>query len=153
MVSNLQDFEEEELLLQSMGYLMGVIINRTPKCHCEFAGEGIEYSWGYSKNEYCNKPLSVKRKKESFRDTVRQCLSREVLTTEPVRKFSVRARAYMLAYLALDKEEEALTITNDPDSSAASIVVKSEKMVKQFKSHQCTLDFDIGFIKSTVVES
>jgi hypothetical protein len=60
---------------------MGVIIDRTLKYHFEFTGEGIEYSWGCSKNN-CNKPLSVKRKKESFRDTVRQCLSREVLTTE-----------------------------------------------------------------------
>jgi hypothetical protein len=59
----------------------------------------------------------------------------------------------MLAYLALDQEEEASTIANDPDLSAASIVVKIEKMVKQVKSHRCTLDFDIGFIKSTVIES
>jgi hypothetical protein len=59
----------------------------------------------------------------------------------------------MLAYLALDQEEEASTVANDPDSSTASVVVKIEKMVKQFKSHQCALDFDICFIKSTVVES
>lgn len=50
MVSNLHDFEEEDLLLQSMGCLMGVIIVQTHKCHCKFAGEGIEYSWGSSKN-------------------------------------------------------------------------------------------------------
>ncbi len=59
----------------------------------------------------------------------------------------------MLAYLASDWEEEASTIANDPDSSAASVVVKIEKMVKQFKCHRCALDFDIGFIKSTVIES
>jgi hypothetical protein len=59
----------------------------------------------------------------------------------------------MLAYLTLDREEEASTIANDPDSSVASVVVKIEKMAKQFKSHRCALDFDIGFIKSTVVES
>ena len=59
----------------------------------------------------------------------------------------------MLAYLALDREEEASTAANDPDSSAASVIIKIEKMVKQFKSHRCALDFDIGFIKSTVVES
>ncbi len=58
----------------------------------------------------------------------------------------------MLAYLALDWQEETLTTANNPDA-AASIVVKIEKMVKQFRSHQCDLGFDIGFIKSTVVES
>jgi hypothetical protein len=71
MVSNLQNFKEEESLLQSMGHLMGVIIDQMPKCHCEFAGEGIEYSWGCSKNEYKNKPL---RAKKNVRGTVRQCL-------------------------------------------------------------------------------
>ncbi len=39
------DFEEEEeTLLQSMGKEMGVLVDRTPKCHCEPGGEGIEYS-------------------------------------------------------------------------------------------------------------
>jgi hypothetical protein len=65
MVLNLLDFEEEESLLQSMWCSMGVIINRTPKCHCEFAGEGIEYSWGCSKNEYWGKPINENGKKNN----------------------------------------------------------------------------------------
>jgi hypothetical protein len=44
-----QDFEEEEALLQSLGCLMGVMIDQMSNCHYEFAGEGIEYSWGSSK--------------------------------------------------------------------------------------------------------
>jgi hypothetical protein len=135
MVSNLQDFEEEESLLQSMGWLMGVTIDCTPKCHCKFAGEGIEYSWGCSKNEYRGKPINVKQKKENFRDTVRECLSRDVLTTEQVRKFSARARAYMLAYLVLDSNFEASTTPVSTTDIPISAVVKIEKMVKQFKMH------------------
>ncbi len=27
----------------------GVVVDRTPKCHCKIAGEGIEYSWGLAK--------------------------------------------------------------------------------------------------------
>jgi len=46
---NCLDFEEEETLLQSMGREMGVLVDRTPKCHCELAGEGIEYSWSCAK--------------------------------------------------------------------------------------------------------
>ena len=45
LMASCLDFEEEERLLQSMGREMGVLIDRTPKCHCELAGEGIEYSW------------------------------------------------------------------------------------------------------------
>ena len=43
------DFEEEETLLQPSGREMGVLVDWTPKCHCELAGEGIEYSWGCAK--------------------------------------------------------------------------------------------------------
>ena len=152
MVSNLLDFEEEESLLQSMGSSMGVVIDRTPKCHCEFAGEGIEYSWGCSKNEYRMKPINEKRKKEQFRDTVRACLSRDVLTTERIRKFSARARAYMLAYLALEHQSDE-SINPETTTSSTSIVAKIEKMVKEFKTHRCALDFDGGFIKSTILRS
>ena len=81
LLGNCKDFEEEESLLQVMGRKMGVAIDRMPKCHCELAGEGIEYSWGWAKNLYHQKPLSEKKRKEKFRDTVRQCLSRDVLTT------------------------------------------------------------------------
>ena len=50
---NCLDFEEEEILLESMGREMGVLLDRTPKCHCELvAGEGIEYSCGCNKNFY-----------------------------------------------------------------------------------------------------
>ena len=52
LMANCLDFEEEETLLQTMGRAMGVSVDRTPKCHCELAGEGIEYSWGCAKNSY-----------------------------------------------------------------------------------------------------
>jgi len=59
LMANCVDFEEEESLLQSMGTKMGVIIDRTPKCHCELAGEGIGYSWGCAKNKYRRKPTFI----------------------------------------------------------------------------------------------
>ncbi len=33
LLSSCMDFEEEESLLQSMGQRMGVLVDRTPKCH------------------------------------------------------------------------------------------------------------------------
>jgi hypothetical protein len=149
MVLNLLEFEEEESLLQSMGCSMGVIIDHTPKCHCEFAGEGIKYGWGCSKNEYQGKPINAKWKKEQFRDTARACLSRD-MPTERVQNFSTRVRAYMLAYLALESQSEAST-NAETTLSSTSIAAKIEKMVKEFKTHRCTLDFDGSFVKSTVL--
>jgi hypothetical protein len=45
LMANCLDSEEEEELLQSTGREMGVLVDRTPKCHCErLAGDGIEFS-------------------------------------------------------------------------------------------------------------
>jgi hypothetical protein len=44
----------------------------------------IEHSWGCSKNEYRGKHIKLKWKKENFRQTGRDYLSRDVLTTERV---------------------------------------------------------------------
>jgi hypothetical protein len=43
------DFIEEETLLHYHGQLLGAVIDRTPKCHPEMVGEGIEYNWGCAK--------------------------------------------------------------------------------------------------------
>jgi hypothetical protein len=42
LMSNCTDFEEEESLLQAMGWQMVVMVYHTPKCHCEMTGEGVE---------------------------------------------------------------------------------------------------------------
>jgi hypothetical protein len=65
-----RDFQEEESLLQSMGQqTMGAIVARTPKCHCELAGEGIEYSWGScAKNNYQTIPIREKNQKSYSRN-------------------------------------------------------------------------------------
>ncbi len=45
ILANCSHLKEEEMMLQSMGRNMGVLVNRTLKCHPELAGEGIKYSW------------------------------------------------------------------------------------------------------------
>jgi hypothetical protein len=64
-------------MLQSMGQSLGVLINRTPKCHPELTGEGIEYAWGCAKNYYQRLPLDEKRRKEKFMGSVRRSTERE----------------------------------------------------------------------------
>ena len=101
-MENQPDFIEEETLLQYHGRLLGAIVDRTPKCHPEMAGEGIKYSWGCAKGFYRREKRSNKKTKEKFRNTVRKSLDREqVLTIERQRRFSKRARQYMLAYDAI----------------------------------------------------
>ena len=152
LLGNCTDFEEEESLLQAMGRKLGVTVDRTPKCHCELAGEGIEYSWGCAKNAYRQKPLSDKRSKEKFRETVRKCLSRQVLTTERIRKFSKRAREYICTYRALHQVSSSDTHLDTMDDTNAATPVNIKKLVKDFKTHRCTLDFDKGFIIALIIK-
>ena len=68
LISSLLDFQNEETLLQYHGRLLGVIVDRTPKCHPEIAGEGIEYSWGAAKLFYRRLRIKEKRSKDKFRN-------------------------------------------------------------------------------------
>jgi hypothetical protein len=148
LMSNLKDFEAQETLLQIKALEMGVSMDRTPKCHCELAGEGIEYAWGCAKNHFRRQPLKDKRGKENFRQTVRKCFSRQVVTTERVRMFSQRARAYILAYHTIRQEQLTdSSSTSDPDNTTAS-PVNVEKLLKKFKTHRCAMDFDSSFCKA-----
>jgi hypothetical protein len=98
LMNSCVDFEEEETMLQSVISSLGIDMDRSPKCHCKIAGEGIEYSWGCAKNYYCNLLLEDKRGKEKFLNSVSLCMSDKVLTCERIQKFAKRARYYILGY-------------------------------------------------------
>jgi hypothetical protein len=150
LMSSCVDFEEEESLLQANGRELGVLVDRTPKCHCELAGEGIEYSWGCSKNVYRSLRIHEKRGKENFRKSVDKCLDREILSTERIRKFSRRARQYICAYYKIAIEQEQWEETNKTHLDSTPIEV--EKMVKLFKTHRCAMDFDSTFCKPAFIK-
>ena len=76
------DFAHESTMLQHIGNELGVIVDRTPKCHPEMAGEGIEYSWGCAKNRYRALPLAEKKSKAKFLENVRLCMSRDYITAK-----------------------------------------------------------------------
>jgi hypothetical protein len=103
LMSNCRDFIEESLL-QSNGRKIGITIDQMPKCHCELAGDGVGYSWVCAKKEFRRKPIRLKKSKELFKATVRECLSRDVVTDERVRRFSKRAREYICACHVLHEQ-------------------------------------------------
>jgi len=147
LMLNCKDFIEEESMLQWMGRQMGVMIDRTPICHAEFAGEGIEYTWGCAKNHYRRQPLSSKRGKETYRELVKQCLSRNNLTTDRVRLFARRARSYICAYYQkhyIGVTDPEILHGNPPE------IVQIEKLAKKFKSHRSAIDFSSGFITGVI---
>ena len=64
------DFVSEQTLLQYHAHMLGVQLLKSPKCHPEIAGEGVEYGWGLSKMKYCRCSSSDKRSKDAFHELV-----------------------------------------------------------------------------------
>mmetsp|Transcript_15909 Transcript_15909/g.45748 ORF Transcript_15909/g.45748 Transcript_15909/m.45748 type:complete len:162 (+) Transcript_15909:833-1318(+) len=128
-------------------------VDRTPKCHPELAGEGIEYSWGAAKNYYRRLPLADKKGKDNFKRSVRSAMSREHLTTDRIRKFSRRAREHIVAYKLLkmnhldsDMEHGGEEEWDEHQLISKISAKKIEDMKSSFKAHRCAADFDAGFI-------
>jgi hypothetical protein len=139
------DFAEaERTALQHVGDELGAAVIITPKFHAELAGEGVEYSWGISKGVYRRKPLQSKKGKESFKRLVDECTSRDILSTNTVRKLSRRARAYICAYYSLYESKR-----NGDDMPALTLPL-IERLVKSFKTHRAAIDFDAGFLNGFV---
>ena len=148
LMSQLYDYSHEETSLQKMGRDMEVIIDRTPKCHCEIAGEGIEYSWGLGKNKYRALPIVEKKGKTTFHKSVQKCTSRDTITISFVRKASRRAREYMVSYklLADGLYLPANTESDSENQGSRATPIILQKVLTAVRTHRCAMDFDHRFI-------
>ena len=162
------DFMEQPTMLQYYCEKLGIKTDRSPVAHCEIAGEGIEFNWGYSKLNYRAQPLSLKQNKSKFHSLVESVLSSKVLTLSVCRANACRARQYMLAYetLATTSESDQSQPTHDSLSTKTSINSKNndtkhkvtysliEKCVGLYRkrqSHRNAMDFDGEYIKDVFV--
>jgi len=140
ILSALPDFQEEQTLLQHHAESRStddckIKLIRSPKCHPELAGEGIEYDWALAKSFYRRANLEAKKSAAKFRSLVKKSLSQIEMKSR--RSFSARAREYMLAYDVLAKWEdlpEELKNGRDqlPEMSARLL----DSIVKERKSHR-----------------
>jgi hypothetical protein len=75
-MSLLTDFIQEETLLQHQhGRLLGVKMEGTAKCHPEeISGEDVECNWGCAKGVCRHLPISEKRTKSNFRESVKKAM-------------------------------------------------------------------------------
>ena len=145
------DFKTEETALQFVGAQLGVQVMLTPKFHCEFAGEGIEYAWAQAKSVMRRTPMREKKGRANFINLVTRCLCpATVLTKERIRKFAARARSYVCTYYYLEQE----TDTSDdigvhgfiPAAKQQLLYNRIEKVMRGFKTHRSVLDFDKIFV-------
>ena len=151
LLANCTDFLSEQSQLEYVCESLGVRALITTKYHAEYAGEGVEYSWGFSKALYRRHPLAQKKTTEGFLALVDKCISRDVLTVDLIRKFSRRAREYMETYKMLEMEATNTNETEGNSSENAPIPYKRiETLKKILKSHRAAIDFDKSFIMQTV---
>ena len=140
------DFLNEEGMLQHIANHLSVKVMLTPKCRAELAGEGIEYLWGQAKGTYRSLSLNQKKGKDIFKTSIQYCLSDEVITRDRVRKFSRRARQYLMAYHAYDTNQVDEQTQHDCTMYGPVAV---DKLINEFKTHRCALDFDYKFVMGT----
>ena len=104
-------------------------------------------------------PICKKKGRANFIELVKKCICPEnVLTKVRIRKFSAQARAYICAYYHLSREEDP-HVAGDPGAPVVRFVEKQqvlfkaiERLMKKFKTHQCVLDFESGFVKGTLID-
>lgn len=134
------DFVNEKTLLQlhaearSIQSGCEIILIRSPKCHPEVAGEGIEYDWAAAKNKYRSTKLCRKKGAKNFTELVVECLGS--ISMKQRLAFSARARQYMVAYDTLahwkSLDDDVKGDEKLPETSANLL----DRVVKKFKSHR-----------------
>ena len=135
------DFINEVTLLQHHIQKLGASVDRSPKCHPELAGEGIEYVWALAKLRYRRAPMNKKRNKENFIKLVRECTnSFDALNICRIRSCSKRARAYMKLYKVVSDLEKDGSIMEKKHSTLESTIKLYLKLKKISKSHRSVVD-------------
>ena len=146
LMSECPDFKEEKSAMENLAAdLLGrhncnIEILVSTKYHCEMAGEGIEYGWGYAKKVFRSIPLQQKRTKDDFWKGVEESLRKT--SVDIMHRMSAKACRYMLTYRLFDEYGDDANFENEGLSYA-----QIEKYVlKLMKCHRSSADQDTGFI-------
>lgn len=124
---NLPDIKSEKCILEKVIIERGHIMILSPKCHCELAGNGIEYCWAYSQEVFIK---SGEKNSSNLENKVMESLSKDILTLELIWKFERKARDYMRMYWYI-KEHPNVKITE---------LKQFENLRKHMKTYRCHRD-------------
>ena len=165
LMASCYDFQHELTEIESLAQKLGVKVMCTTKYHAEIAGEGIEYAWGVAKSLFRKIRISTKMDsgRSEFIENVKSVLSTDnKLNLTNIRRFSMRARSYMLVYYAFGKEEarenrEGIIDDDDEENDIVLLpkiatYLQIQKMVKSIHCHRNIVDLDTGYVNSVVQE-
>ena len=88
---------EKQRLITIVEDQLGGFIQLTPKCHPDLTGRGIYYAWAYSKLHY-RRNINDAVTAHGLDANIKKALTRELLTTNRVRKHARKARDHKLTY-------------------------------------------------------
>ena len=136
LLNGCRDFANELTLVQTVMLELGSFCDRSPKCHPEVAGEGIEYSLGKSKNYFRTFGTDKKKGKDKFKALVEMSLKHDEgaeISIERVRKYCRKARRYIIAYHQFDRGEKV-----DDAETLSRIERNLERLTKSHRDPQET---------------
>lgn len=135
VLSACSDFANAKTMLQEFIEKRGeqFKVRKTPICHPEIAGVGIEYAWGLAKKTYkrlAERLNNVKGCNKHQARHVSKCLS--LVSLEHGRRFSGKAHEYKMAYL------------NGPDGPRSHVDIEAN--AKKMKQHRDCGRMEASFI-------
>jgi hypothetical protein len=96
IAASLSDFQNEITQLEQLVNDYGHLMDKTPKCHPEIAGEGIELIWGKSAWEFRHNTNSGSVKE--LRKNAMRALRPQITTMQRLRRFERMVWRYKQAY-------------------------------------------------------
>jgi hypothetical protein len=117
---------------------INIAVVHSVKYHCECAGLGMEYCFGYQKRYY-RRAILPGDKKRDFRGSVREAM--EQVTKEHMNRFCYLTRRYLVGYIAFGEES----------SVEYDAIERFQGLVK---THRSAMDLDAGYmIERLLVEA
>ena len=143
-----KDFTNEVTLLQLHAEKLRVSLDRSPKCHPELAGEGIEYLWALAKLFCQRSPISKKRTKVKFIKLVDDSTSaNSVLNIKRAQACSKKARSYMKLYRAFADFRLDGDLINDKHEILEKAMKVYSKMKRMSKTHRSVVDKNLSDVR------
>ena len=131
IISKWPDFAAQKSQLEEFCEKNGALVDLSPKCHPEVAGEGIEYDWACAK--------TVFRNENDFNNATlhtRVVQALKAITLERARASARRARDYIRSYQELD---------DGSDRRLSKQEIEEQK--KRQSRHRDVLNFSAAFVQ------
>ncbi len=147
------DFRDELTLVEEVLVPRGHILIKSPKCHPEVAGLGIEYLWGRSKQVFRRETNDCTA--ANLHANVLASLDPTRLSLDIVRRVARRTRDYLRVYeemstvksqqgLSTESAAHAAAMAKCTDPSLMCSYPRIERMLKERKTHRNIADLDMS---------